>query len=74
MIPYADASGKSGIVAYQTTRTSIIIRFVGGARYEYNDQKPGPAAVSRMKAFAEQGRGLAAYVSRFVRDNYFRKL
>lgn len=74
MTPYADVSGTSGIVAYEPTHDGIIIRFVGGARYEYNAQKPGPAAVRRMKALAEQGRGLATYIARFVRENYFRKL
>ena len=74
MKPYADVSGTSGIVAYEATPGSIIIRFTGGARYEYNAQKPGPAAVRRMKALAERGRGLATYISRFVRDSYFRKL
>jgi hypothetical protein len=74
MTPYADVSGTSGIVAYEATPDAIIIRFVGGARYEYNEQKPGPAAVARMKALAANGRGLATYISRFVRESYFRKL
>ena len=71
---YANLDGHSGVVAYRTTPSSITLTFVNGERYVYGPQHPGRAAVDRMKALAEAGRGLATFVSQHVRDNYERKL
>ena len=74
MRPYGNATGRSGVVAYDTTPTSIIVRFVNGDRYEYSNRKPGRAIVAEMKALAASGRGLSTYISQNVRDRYLRKL
>ena len=71
---YGNSHGHSGIVAYVTTPTSIIVRFVSGELYEYSDRKPGRAAVARMKELAEAGRGLSTYISQHVGAAYERRL
>ena len=74
MKPYANIHGRSGVVAYSTTPTSIIVRFASGERYEYSNTKPGRAIVARMKALAAAGHGLSTFISQHVRENYSRKL
>lgn len=71
---YGNSHGHSGIVAYQTTPTSIIVRFVNGDLYEYSDRKPGRAIVERMKKLAAAGRGLSTFISQNVQGNYSRRL
>ena len=71
---YANASGHSGVSAYAVTPDSIIVRFADGRLYEYNDERPGRAAVIRMKFLAARGRGLSTFISRNVRENFARKL
>jgi hypothetical protein len=71
---YANLDGHSGVVAYETTPVSITLTFVNGDRYVYGPRKPGRAAVDRMKALAEAGRGLSTFVSQHVREAYERKL
>lgn len=73
---YGNSHGHSGIVAYQTTPTSIIVRFVNGDLYEYSNKKPGRKFVDAMKRLAAAGRGLSTFISQHaeVRDNYARRL
>lgn len=71
---YGNTHGRSGVVAYATTPTSIIVRFVNGHLYEYSNARPGRAAVTRMKALAAAGRGLSTFIAQHVRDRYARKL
>lgn len=71
---YGNQHGRSGIVAYATTPTSIIVRFVNGHIYEYSDRKPGRAIVDRMKKLAAAGRGLSTFISQTVQGNYARRL
>ena len=71
---YARLSGDAGVVSYESTRDSITLTFVNGDRYLYTHARPGRAAVERMKALAEAGRGLSTFVSQHVREAYERKL
>lgn len=74
MNPYRNLSGKSGVAAYECGDGFIRVRFIHDGIYEYTDARPGRVHVANMQQLAEAGRGLATYISRFVRDNYARKL
>jgi len=52
------------------------MRYLGEVRLQdaKDETKPGAQHVARMKQLAEEGRGLATYINRYVRDNYARKL
>ena len=71
---YLNRSGESGVVAYELGPDSIAVRFVDGSVYVYDASQPGVAEVDEMKRLAQAGRGLSAYISRVVRENYARKL
>jgi hypothetical protein len=71
---YRNLDGNSGATAYECGDGFIRIRFVNGDTYEYTDKAPGPEHVANMQQLARAGRGLATYVSRFVHDDYARKL
>jgi hypothetical protein len=73
--PYKNLSGKSNVVSYETTDSSIHIVFRSGAHrnYLYDQSRPGKAMVDRMKILAEQGSGLNSYITEVVRKSFARK-
>jgi hypothetical protein len=71
---YRNLDGQSGVVAYETGEGWIRVRFVGGETYEYSDAATGAEHVRNMQMLAQAGEGLATYVSKFVHDDYARKL
>jgi hypothetical protein len=73
MKPYGNKGGGSGVLAYETERDAIVIRFTKGT-YRYTHEKPGRFEVEKMKRLAESGKGLASYISRFVGERYAEKL
>lgn len=74
-IQYANLSGDSGISNYEIVDAAIIIEFVDASyRYVYNNAKPGPEHVQTMIHLAEQGKGLATYISQHVGLSYARKI
>jgi hypothetical protein len=72
--PYRNRSGHSGVSAYAIGKSFILVRFAHDGIYEYTDTKPGRMHVRNMQTLAKAGVGLSTYISRFVRDNYARKL
>ena len=70
MKKYKDSSGTSGIIAYEIDATSIKVKFIPGAVYKYSYNKPGKLHVEQMKKLAKEGRGLATYISQYVKDAY----
>jgi hypothetical protein len=74
MTPYANRSGKSGVTAYRTGPDFIIVEFMQDGVYLYNYTRPGRRHVNKMKALAERGEGLSTYISRHVREDFFKKL
>ncbi len=74
MTSYKDLSGRSGIDAYEIRGRSIIVRFKHAGAYLYNYENPGLEEVEMMKRLAEQGRGLATYISQRVKRRYAKKL
>lgn len=71
---YKNLSGNSGVVGYETAADSITVEFENGGIYLYTYQKPGRPTVERMKALAEDGRGLSTFIARDVRKAYAAKL
>ena len=72
--PYQNLSGDSGVRFYAAGADFLRVWFIGGDGYEYDYDKPGRSHVEEMKRLAEAGRGLATYISRYVRENFARKL
>jgi hypothetical protein len=61
-------------MAYEMNADSITVKFAGGAVYLYTQQSCGKKAIAEMKKRALAGRGLATYISRYVKDKYERQL
>lgn len=61
---YGNASGDSGVVAYETGPDFIFVRFQGGQVYGYFAAQAGTAHIATMQAKAVAGRGLSAYIAR----------
>lgn len=74
MTKYKNLSGKSGVVAYEYTETSIIIEFQRGSTYEYNSIKPGIDSVRKLIKLADAGQGLSGYISEAIGKNYYRRI
>ena len=60
---YANLSGHSGVVAYETHRGAIVVEFQGGERYAYTASSAGADAVAEMQRLARAGRGLSTYIA-----------
>lgn len=75
MTPYRNLSGQSNIVSYETAEDSIHVVFKSGSvrNYLYNNIRPGPVAVEKMKILASQGHGLNSYISTTVKSNFAKK-
>ena len=71
---YRNLDGKSGVTAYECGDGFIRVRFVNGDIYEYTDKATGREHITNMQKLAQAGLGLSTYVSRFVHDDYARKL
>ncbi|SIT35270.1 conserved hypothetical protein [Paraburkholderia piptadeniae] len=71
---YRDVSGRSGVVAYETSPNAILVGFKDGKVYLYDYATPGWQDVEKMKRLAVRGRGLSTYISQVVRDRYAKRL
>ena len=71
---YRNLDGRSGVTAYECGDGFIRVRFVNGDIYEYTDKATGREHIANMQKLAQTGLGLSTYVSRFVHDDYARKL
>ncbi len=70
MKKYSRLSGDSGVIAYQLDDEAIRVKFVDGKVYLYSYASTGRAHVEQMKVLAKSGRGLSAYISKYVRDDF----
>ena len=71
---YKNLSGNSGVLAYETGKDYIKVKFRDGDVYLYNYFRPGRDMVKQMKELAEEGRGLSTFISRYVRERYALKI
>lgn len=69
---YGNRHGHSGVLAYEIGPDSIEVKFVNGEVYRYTYGSAGRTKVEQMKALAESGQGLSAFISRHVRGAYER--
>lgn len=74
MTPYKDLSANSGVVAFEIQREAIAVEFRSGGIYLYDYDTTGREQVEEMKVLALEGRGLATYINRHVRERFARKL
>lgn len=74
MSPYANSNGNSGVVAYEIGREAIVVEFRHGGKYVYDYETTGRDHVEDMKVLALEGRGLASYINKHVRNLFAAKL
>ena len=71
---YRNLGGNSGVAAYEIAEDSITVQFNNGAKYLYNNSRPGKRHVDKMKQLALNGSGLNSLISRDIKKNYYLKL
>jgi hypothetical protein len=74
MARYINRGGDSGVVTYEITPNSITVGFRDGSSYLYTDESAGMENIQQMKRLAGVGQGLNAFINRYVRKRYERKL
>jgi hypothetical protein len=74
METYKNLSGTSGVSRYETGADYIIVEFGKGNTYLYNYASAGKEKIEQMKELARKGRGLSTYISRYVKEDYSRKV
>lgn len=70
MVPYGNAAGNSGVIAYKIIANGIEVQFVDGKVYTYTNKSAGIANIKQMKKLAKAGQGLSTYISQHVKDKY----
>jgi hypothetical protein len=71
MKTYKNLSGRSGVLAYETGKTYIKIKFAGESGiYTYNYERPGRVLVEQMKNLALKGQGLSDFILEKVGVNF----
>jgi len=70
MAEYGNLHGNSGVTSYEIGDSWICVTFRGGASYLYTYDSAGEENIEEMKGLAENGRGLATFISRNVRDDW----
>ena len=73
MQTYRDLSDNSGIHSYECGPDWIKVWFKRGGSYVYDQVRPGPVHVERMKELAESGDGLGTYINQHVQAAYARR-
>jgi hypothetical protein len=68
------AAAHSGVSAYAVQADAIVVEFRDGSLYLYNHDCPGRRHVERMKALADDGAGLATYITRRVGKRFAARL
>jgi hypothetical protein len=74
MQPYRTTNHDTGVIAYETGKDSISIKFRDGSVYVYTHESAGEPAIREMKILAKKGEGLTTYINQHVRDHYQFKL
>lgn len=74
MIKYRNLGGNSGVTAFEAGNGYIKVAFGDEAVYLYTNASAEKENIEKMKQLANAGKGLSTYISRYVRDNYEKKL
>ena len=67
---YTNLSGNSGVFEYDIGPDFVRVKFLGSSTYLYTYRSAGVENVEHMKRLAKDGRGLATFITRRVRDAY----
>ena len=70
---YANRSGDSNVIAFESIDSSIKMQFRDRTVYLYTAQSAGAQNVEEMKRLAQQGRGLNSFINRRVKKAYASK-
>jgi hypothetical protein len=70
---YKNIDGDSGASAYEIGADFIRVQFSTGAIYLYTYASAGQGNVEQMKALAQRGKGLNAFINNTVRNRYAQK-
>ncbi len=71
---YRNQNGNSGVTFFKILPDAIVVQFKNQSTYLYNTMMPGSDHVENMKQLARSGKGLATYISKYVRDKYAEQL
>lgn len=71
---YRNTGRNFGIRAYEIGEDFIIVQFVDGGTYLYNNSSTGSSNVEKMKVLAMRGQGLNSFISVTIRKSYASKL
>lgn len=71
MEKYRNASGDSGVYAFEIGTDFIRVQFSGSTRpYTYSYRKAGSTHVENMKQLARNGNGLNSYINKHTKFLY----
>ena len=71
MEKYLNRSGNSPISHYQINPDNIIVWFKGNPKaYTYPEHLTGSNHLAQLKYYAQNGKGLSAYITQNVRDKF----
>jgi predicted transcriptional regulator len=74
MQKYKTTDHNTGVIAFESGKDSITLKFRDGSEYLYTNKSAGPAAIAEMKTLAKKGEGLTTYINQHVREHYELKL
>jgi hypothetical protein len=74
MKTYKNLSGDSNVATYVYDDESILVTFINGSSYLYNNAATGAAKIQQMKQLADHGDGLGTFIKKHVRKAYSKKL
>lgn len=69
---YKNLAGNSGVLSYKIGADFVMVKFIDHKSYTYSYKSAGKEHVEKMKSLAREGKGLAGYITRNVRDLYDR--
>jgi uncharacterized protein YifE (UPF0438 family) len=64
MKQYRDTDNDSNVEAYDYGEDWIVIRFMDGSEYTYEDSRVGHYTLRQMKVLADRGDGLNAFINK----------
>jgi hypothetical protein len=70
MIRYANHSGQSAIITYESGDDYLKVQFNTGQTYTYTYNSAGSGTVEEMKRLAIAGAGLNSYIMRYAKKSY----
>jgi len=67
---YKNLNGNSGIAFFEIRSDAIVVQFKNRSKYLYDNAVTGVRHIETMKELARSGRGLATYISKYVKNKY----